>query len=157
MSDTVSSRSPLPSTRPPARGRLFLKYVALVVSVVCVALLANGIFGIWLSYRDQKASLVGLQAEKAALAAVQIGQFVKNIEGQLGWITQIPGPALGLAERRIDALRLLRQAPAIAELAWVNEQGREQVRVSRTTVDVTGSERDLSGDAAVVEALAHGV
>jgi signal transduction histidine kinase/FixJ family two-component response regulator len=157
MSDTTNLGSRPTSTRPPARGRLLLKYVAHVVSVVCVALLANGLFGIWLSYRDQKASLIGLQAEKAALAAVQIGQFVKNIEGQLGWMIQFPGPALTLAERRIDALRLLRQAPAMAELALVNQKGREQVRVSRTTADVTGSERDLSDDPAVVEALARGV
>jgi len=142
---------------PQARGRLFVKYVALVVSVVCVALLANGLFGIWLSYRDQKAALVRIQGEKAALAAVQIGQFVKEIEGQLGWMTQSPWLALTLEEQRIDALRLLRHVPAIAELASVDAGGREQLRVSRTAMDALGSGRDLSKEPAIVEALARGV
>jgi signal transduction histidine kinase/CheY-like chemotaxis protein len=146
-------REPL---RPQARGRLFVKYVALVVSVVCVALLANGLFGIWLSFRDQKAALVRIQGEKAALAAVQIGQFVKEIEGQLGWMTQSPWLALTLEEQRIDALRLLRQVPAITELTLVDAGGRERLRVSRTAMDALGSGRDLSGEPAIVEALARG-
>ena len=150
---TVTQKPPSPQ----ARGRLFLTYVAHVVSVVCVALLANGLFGIWLSYRDQKAALVRIQGEKAALAAVQIGQFVKEIEGQLGWMTQSPWLALTLEEQRIDALRLLRHVPAIAELASVDASGREQLRVSRTAMDALGSGRDLSREPAIVEALARGV
>jgi signal transduction histidine kinase/DNA-binding NarL/FixJ family response regulator len=157
MIDAETSRTPEPLSRPHARGRLFLKYVALVVSVVCVALLANGLVGIWFSYRDQKASLVGIQGEKAALAAVQIGQFVKEIEGQLGWMTQSPWLALTPEERRIDALRLLRQVPAITELGLIDQTGREQLRVSRTAMDSIGSGRDLSTEPAIVEAVARGV
>jgi signal transduction histidine kinase/CheY-like chemotaxis protein len=142
---------------PQARGRLFVKYVAPVVSVVCVALLANGLFGIWLSYRDQKAALVRIQGEKAALAAVRIGQFVKEIEGQLGWMTQSPLLGLTLEEQRIDALRLLHHVPAIAELVLVDAGGREQLRVSRTAMDALGSGRDLSKEPAILEALARGV
>jgi signal transduction histidine kinase/DNA-binding NarL/FixJ family response regulator len=142
---------------PQPRGRLFVKYVAPVVSVVCVALLANGLFGIWLSYRNQKAALVRIQGEKAALAAVRIGQFVKEIEGQLGWMTQSSLLGLTLEEQRIDALRLLHQVPAIAELALVDAGGREQLRVSRTAMDVLGSGRDLSQEPAIVEALGRGV
>jgi len=157
MIDAKTAAAPETPSRPQARGRLFLKYVALVVSVVCIALLANGLFSIWFSYRDQKASLVGIQGEKAALAAVQIGQFVKDIEGQLGWMTQSPWLALTPEERRIDALRLLRQVPAITELALVDETGREQLRVSRTAMDAIGSRRDLSNEPAVVEAIARRV
>ena len=157
MIDAETSTAPETPSRPLARGRLFLKYVALVVSVVCVALLANGLVGIWFSYRDQKASLVGIQGEKAALAAVQIGQFVKEIEGQLGWMTQSPLLGLTPDERRIDALRLLRQVPAITELALADETGREQLRISRTAMDTIGSARDLSAEPAVAEAAARGV
>jgi signal transduction histidine kinase/CheY-like chemotaxis protein len=145
------------AARPRVRGRLLRKYVALVVSVVCLALLANGLFGIWRSYQDQKASLIRIQSEKAALAAVQIEEFVKKIEGQLGWMTQLPWLGLTLEERRIDALRLLHQVPAIAELVLVDAMGREQLRISRTAIDVIGSERDLSHEPAVVDSIAHGV
>ena len=46
------------------RGRLFRKYVALFVVVVCVALLLNGGFEIWFSYQDHEASLIRIQREQ---------------------------------------------------------------------------------------------
>src|ERR1041384_7136179 len=94
--------------RPPPRGRLFWKYVALVVVAVCVALLVNGLFGIWLSYRDHKVSLIRPQREQADAAADKIGQFIREIEGHLGWMTQLSWLEATPEERRLDALRLLR-------------------------------------------------
>jgi hypothetical protein len=46
---------------PRVRGRLFRKYVALFVAVVSVALLANGLFEIWFSYREHQDALVRIQ------------------------------------------------------------------------------------------------
>ena len=155
MNEAASEVTPAPLLK--VRGRLLRKYVALVVSVVCLALLANGLFGIWQSYQEQKASLIRIQSEKAALAALQIEEFVKKIEGQLGWMRELPGLGLPLEERRIDALRLLHQVPAISELVMVDAMGREQLRISRTAMDVIGSERDLSQHPAVVGAIARGV
>ena len=140
-----------------ARGRVFGKYVALVVSVVCAALLANGLIGIWFAYRDHKASFIRLQRAQAELAAAKIGQFIKEIEGQLGWMTQLPSASVTSEERRFDALRLLRQVPAITELAWADPAGREQLHVSRMAMDVVESGSDLSRDAPFVEALARRV
>ena len=51
------------------RSRLFIKYVALLVAVVVLALLANGAFEIWFSYQEHKASLIGIQREQAEGAA----------------------------------------------------------------------------------------
>ena len=75
------------------RGRLFRKYVGLFVAVVCVALFANGVFEIWFSYQEHKAALIRIQREQAEAAAAKIGQFVKEIEGQLGWTVQLPWSA----------------------------------------------------------------
>ncbi|MGL3111030.1 hypothetical protein [Bradyrhizobium sp. BR 1432] len=72
------------------RIRLFTKYVALFVAVVAVALLANGLFEVFFYYREHKASLIRVQHEQAEAAAAKIGQFVKEIESQLGWTTQLP-------------------------------------------------------------------
>ncbi len=72
------------------RGRLFRKYVALFVAVVSVALLANGLLEIWFSYREHQESLIRIQHEQALAAASKIDQFVTDIEGQLGWTTQLP-------------------------------------------------------------------
>ena len=38
----------------PLRGRLFRKYVALFLAVVCVALVTNGLSEIWFSYQEHK-------------------------------------------------------------------------------------------------------
>ena len=75
------------------RSRLFIKYVALFVTVVVLALVANGVFEIWFSYREHKASLIRIQREQAEAAAAKIEQFIKEIESQVGWTTQLPWSA----------------------------------------------------------------
>jgi GAF domain-containing protein/HAMP domain-containing protein/anti-sigma regulatory factor (Ser/Thr protein kinase) len=139
------------------RGRLFRKYVGLFVAVVCLALFANGGFEIWFSYQEHKANLIRIQREQAEAAAAKIGQFVKEIEGQLGWTVQLPWSASTLEQRRFDALRLLRQVPAITELSQLDSTGKEQLRVSRLAMDVVGSGLDLSKDPKFTEAVAKKV
>jgi len=139
------------------RSRLFTKYVALFVAVVAVALLTNGIFEVFFYYREHKASLIRIQREQAEAAAAKISQFIKEIESQLGWTTQLPWSAGSIEQRRFDALRLLRQVPAITELAQVDSSGKERLRVSRLAMDVIDSGLDLSKDPKFTEAVAHKV
>jgi signal transduction histidine kinase len=144
--------SPAPAK---ARGRLFRKYVSFFVAVIALALLLNGASEIWFSYQEHKASLIRIQREQAEAAAAKIGQFIKEIESQIGWTTQLPWAAGALEQRRFDALRLLRQVPAITELAQLDSAGREQLRVSRLAMDVVGSNTDYSKDPKFTEAVAH--
>jgi GAF domain-containing protein/sensor histidine kinase YesM len=137
------------------RSRLFLKYVALFVAVVGLALVANGAFEVWFSYQEQKTSLLRIQREQAEAAAGKIAQFIQEIESQVGWTTQLPWSAGTLEQRRFDALRLLRQVPAITELAEIDASGHEQLRVSRLAMDVVGSNVDVSKEPAFAEAVAH--
>jgi signal transduction histidine kinase len=139
------------------RSRLFIKYVALFVAVVGVALLTNGIFEVFFYYREHKAALIRVQREQAEAAAAKISQFIKEIESQLGWTTQLPWSASSLENRRFDALRLLRLEPPITELAQVDSTGRERLRVSRLAMDVVDSGLDLSKDPKFTEAVAHKV
>jgi signal transduction histidine kinase len=138
---------------PKISGRLFRKYVTLFVGVVCVALIANSISETWIAYLEQKAFLIRAQHDRAETAADKIAQFVKEIEGQIGWTTQLPWMPGDLEDRHIDAVRLLRQMPAIAELRQLDRLGREQVHVSRRAPDVVGSNADLSQDIRFVEAM----
>src|SRR5438128_5628378 len=138
-------------------GKLFRKYVALFLAVVCVALLTSGLSEIWFSYQEHKASLIRIQREQAEAAAAKIGQFIKEIESQIGWTTQLPWSAGTLEQRRFDGLRLLRQVPAITELAQLDATGHEQLRVSRLAMDVVGSQADFSKDPKFIDALAHKV
>ena len=139
------------------RSRLFTKYVALFVAVVGVALLSNGIFEVFFYYREHKAALIRIQHEQAEAAAAKIGQFIKEIESQLGWTTQLPWSAGSIEQRRFDALRLLRQVPAITELAQVDSTGKERLRVSRLAMDVVDSGLDLSKEPKFTEAVARKV
>ena len=139
------------------RSRLFLKYAGLFVAVVCVALITNGIFEIYVSYREHRETLIQIQHEQAEAAAAKIGEFVKEIESQVGWTTQLPWSAETLEQRRFDALRLLRQVPAITELGQLDAKGHEQLRVSRLAMDVVGSNIDLSKDPKFTEAVKNKV
>ena len=114
------------------------------MAVVAVALLANGLFEVFFYYREHKAALIRVQHEQAEAAAAKISQFVKEIESQLGWTTQLPWSAGSIEQRRFDALRLLRQVPAITELAQVDSTGKERLRVSRLAMDAIDSGIDLS-------------
>ena len=54
-------------------------------------------------------------------------------------------------------MRLLRQVPAITELAQIDASGHEQLRVSRLTMDVVGSGIDYSAKPEFTQAVAHKV
>jgi signal transduction histidine kinase len=136
---------------------LFVKYVVLFFAVVLVALITNGAFEVWFSYQEYKSSLIRIQREQAEAAAAKIGQFIREIEAQVGWTTQLPWSAGTLEQRRFDGVRLLRQVPAITELSQLDATGHEQMRVSRLAMDVLGSQIDYSKDPKFTEAVAHKV
>jgi signal transduction histidine kinase len=155
MKDDSASVTVAATGPPKARGRLFFKYVALFVAVVSLALIAVGLPEIWLSYQEHKDALIRIQREQAEAAAAKIGQFVKEIEGQIGWTTQLPWSGGAIEQRRFDALRLLRQVPAITELTQLDAAGHEQLRVSRLAMDVVGSGADFSMEPKFTEAVAR--
>jgi signal transduction histidine kinase len=145
------------SDRIPIRRSLFLKYFLSLVGLVVLVLLINGVVDSWLAYNQAKKAAIQLQAEKAVAAAQRTEQFIAEIERQIGWTTH-PQWATGSVElRRFDYVRLLRQVPAITELVQLDGSGREQLRVSRLTMDVIGSGTDFSDEPRFREAQAHGI
>ncbi|HET9718169.1 MAG TPA: ATP-binding protein [Pseudolabrys sp.] len=157
MRDRTALDQAGPPSRHEVRSRLFFKYIGLFVAVVCIALVINGLLEIWGSYREHKTALVRIQHEQAESAAAKISQFIKEIENQVGWTTQLLWSAETIEQRRFDALRLLRQVPAITELAQVDAKGKEQLRVSRLAMDVVGSGVDLSNEPKFSEAVKNRV
>jgi signal transduction histidine kinase/HAMP domain-containing protein len=138
------------------RGRLFRKYVIVFAGLVSGALLASGAIEIYFSYQENRAALVALQREKALGVASRIEDFIKEIERQIGWTTQpqLGAPAAAMYQRRVDYLRLLRQVLAITEISHLDTEGKEQLRVSRLAMDVTGSGIDFSHEPEFIEAKA---
>ena len=108
-----ADRSWLPSLR---RGGLFRKYAALLVALVGIALIISAAIQAYYSFRESRDALIAVQREKAQGTAALIEQFVKEIEAQLSWTAGFLPTGGGIEQRRLDFLRLLRQAPAITEV-----------------------------------------
>jgi hypothetical protein len=86
--------------------------------------------------------------------ADKLAQFIKENQNQVGWITQLQLSAGSIDQRRFDALRLLRQAPAVTELSQLDTKGKEFLNVSRLAMDVVGSGTDYSKEAKFTETVA---
>ena len=128
------------------RWLLFPKYATLIILLVASLLVVSGAISIYFSYSHTQENLIALQIEKARGAANRIEQYVLEIDHQLGW-TALPGMDDGknqIEQRRIEYLKLLRQVPAITEVAWIDTTGHEQLRVSRLTMDKLYSNADFT-------------
>jgi len=139
------------------RRRLFAKYAAALVGLVSLVLLINGSLNVWFSYDEARDAAIRLQREKAGAAARRIEEFIDEIERQIGWTTATQWASSPIEQRRFDYGRLLRQVPAITELSQLDDHGHEQLKVSRLSMDVVGSDADYSTDPRFTEALARKV
>src|SRR5205809_7812277 len=135
-----------------SRGRLFRKYLPLILSLVTIALLASGAISIYFTYQENKLALASLQHEKALAAASRIEQYIARIEQQLGYAALPQLDASDVELRRIEFLKLLRQAPEVTDIAQLDAMGREQIAVSRLGMDVAASGKDRSQEPAYREA-----
>jgi signal transduction histidine kinase len=122
------------------------RFARALVALVTVALVAHGAVNMWLSYTEATVAAVNVQREKALAAAERVAQFIGEIESQMGWTTRAEWARVGLEQRRYDFIRLLRQAPPVTELLYIDGAGREQLRLSRLEPDVLGSGLDLAQD-----------
>ena len=136
---------------------LFWKYVALFVAVLSTALITNSLIETWFTYQEHRAALVRLQREQADSAAGRISQFIREIESNLGWTTHLSWAIPAMEQRELDGIRLLRQVPAITELSLLDDQGREQLRISRQAMDRVGGNVDFSAEDKYREAVANRV
>ncbi len=175
----MTGGAPAPAGRvPPApaaapRRRLRRKYVVFLLVLVGGVLMISSLVELFFSYQETKRSIVQVERAKAAAIAVQIEQFLKEIERQVRDTTlaaaddpaaaqvrrgKLPfrqGLGTALAEQReLDFLRLLRNAPAVMEIAHLDVSGREQLRVSRLEPDAIGSQEDFSSAPKFVQARA---
>jgi Cache domain len=102
--------------------------------------------------RALRSQILLMQAEGIA---DKLAQFIKENQNQVGWTTQLPSTGATIEQRRFDALRLLRQAPAVTELSLLDAQGKEFYKASRLALDVVGSGTDYSNEAKFTETVAR--
>ncbi len=130
------------------RGRLFRKYLLLILTLVTIALLASGGISVYFSYQENKSGLASLQHEKALAAASRIEQYIRQISQQLAYASLPQVDASDVELRRIEFLKLLRQAPEVTDIAQLDAGGRETIAVSRLGMDVVASGKDRSQEPA---------
>jgi hypothetical protein len=140
----------------PRRRSLFRKYFATIFAAVVAPLLIAGGSEAWLGYRDERSRLNDILNAEARLAAMKIEDFIDGIRDQLGWTVQLPWSDESGERHRLDALRLLRQVPAVESLTLVDAEGRERLFVSRIGLNRVEGRADLSLRPAVAGARANG-
>ena len=154
----VDVQSPSVSVSPPEtarrslRGRLFRKYLLLILVLVGGAVLASGAISVYFSYQENKAAIGALQREKALAAATRIQQYVERIQQQLAYASLPQIDASDVELRRIEFNKLLRQVPDITDIAQLDADGREQIAVSRLAMDRIASNDDRSKEPAFLNA-----
>ena len=137
------------------RRSLFTKYVILFVGLVTLVLTINAALDFYFTYEDNRRSAIAFQREKADNAAQRIESFIREIERHIGWVAHPQWALLSEDQRRFDYVRLQRQVPAIAELTFIDRRGREELKVSRLSMDAISSGLDRSSDPAFVQATAN--
>lgn len=150
----VRTEATAPAAAPDARVRrpLFRKYFLALFAAVVIPLLAGGAIEAWFGYRDQRVLLDQRLRLEAQAAASKIQDFLDGIRDQMQWAVQLPWTDGGDERHRFDALRVLRQVPAIVDLALVDGTGKERLKISRVGRDVIGSGLDRAADPAVAGA-----
>ena len=107
------------------RRSLFQKYFLVLFAAVVVPLLANGISEAWFGYHDQRGMLDARLRIEASAAANRIQGFLDGIRDQMGWTAQLAWTKDNVEAHRLDAVRLLRQVPAIVDDLAVVPAGAE--------------------------------
>ena len=122
---------------------LFKKYALILSTLIGLSLLLSGVLSISYSYRANQLALVKLQREKAEATAARIAQYLFDLEKRVG-VTAVVAQDGAPLDKRIAEIQLLRRTVAINEIALLDRQGKEVLRVGRQTAEVIRSGRDFS-------------
>ena len=136
------------------RASLAVKLAIAFLGLVAFVLIVNGAIDTWLTYNQAKRAALEVEQEKARGAAERVGAFLNEIQTELGWTAGVEWGYAKLEQQRYDFIRLLRQAPAITALSYIDGHGKEQIAVSRLEPDSIGGGKDFSGDPRFVRAVA---
>src|ERR1700682_910476 len=136
------------------REGLFAKYVMSLVGLVVFVLAVNGATETWISYRATKTTLTDAMNEKGDATAKRIEQSISELERQISWVTRASADTL--EKHRADYAQLLNQVSAVSQLTFIHGNGREQLRVSRSSM-VPNSGLDYTRDLRFSETAARGV
>ena len=125
--------------------RLFWKYARLLVGLLSAVLIVSACLEIYYSYQENKRVLLSIEEKEALAAAGRIEQLIAEVQRRMTLVLESQW-GVSIPQLRLEYLRLLREVPAITEVAYLDVAGKEQLRLSRLSLDVIGSQQDLSGE-----------
>ena len=134
--------------------RLIWRYAVVVVSLVVAAIVSVGVTEFYFSYEDSRRAVTSLEADKAASAAVSIGQFIQEM---LGDVRKVSNATSDRKARLQDFRGLLGQQKLITELTYLDTTGRDCVHAYSFEVgqlDSTACQADRSGSQEFIHAKA---
>lgn len=140
-----------------SRTTLFRKYAGYFAGLTSLALLASGLVGLFFDYRESRVLIEALQREKVRAVASSIEQFARRIETQLRaplLLRQVGGISENPEELQLELIRLLRQAPALIDVAWIDANGVQLAKVSRIGLDEIRPSARWTDDSAFIAARA---
>jgi adenylate cyclase len=129
------------------------------VAALSILLLASGVFSVRFFYTQSAEQFITLQQDRADFAAHRIEQFFADLQRQMVWtmLPYAPQNGISVEQRRHELHKLLMQAPAVDEIAWLDDGGRVQIRASRLAADGVGEDTDHSESPEFIEATALGL
>jgi signal transduction histidine kinase len=110
-----------------AHQRLIWKYSVVVVTLVAAAIVSVGVTESYFTYQDSKRAVTGVEADKAASAAISIDQFIQDILGDLKSVA-VPTADPGGLERLQSFRGLLGRQKLMSQLTYLDATGNECVR-----------------------------
>jgi len=115
------------------RGRLLRHYFVISVLLIAGGLITSGLLEIYFRYHESREHLALLQREAAAVAAVKIERFIRDVETAMKAASKGQDIAQGglSSNYKFELKRLLFLAPAITEAVALNPDGVKQVQISR--------------------------
>ena len=132
------------------RGRLLRRYFLTSVLMIAGGLITSGILETYFRYQESREQLALLQQEVANVAALEIEQFIHDIETAMRAATKYQDIARqGIsAEYEFELRRLLYLAPAITEAAAIDADGVAQAHLSRSRAVSSDAPRNFAASPA---------
>lgn len=136
--------------------RLFWKYTRWMSLVVGAAVLLSGSVQAVLKYRETSTAVARLHALESHKVAAKINPFIGRAVDELRATLSLldTGHVRDSRDLKVEAYRLLRRSPAIAEVRYLDARGIEEIHVSRFGLDQRAPGKDYSGSAAFLKAQA---
>jgi len=139
VSDIHASTIPAPAAgRRRGRASLQAKHALVIAILVCGSLLMLGATDLYFSYQEVRFHVSQTQSAYAARLAGSIEAALRLVQRHLASVVMLPldGVAGALDSiRREEYLRLLRLAPSVESIQYIDATGNTMMTVSRREVD----------------------